>query len=93
MIITAALNVIYTVLSVLLVFQLPELPASVISVANTAVDYVTAGVNVIHLFIGNTAMGVLALCFKLVILFNAAYFLYSVVMWVLRKVPFLGLKE
>lgn len=93
MIITAALNVIYTVLSVLLVFSLPELPASVISVANTAVDYVTAGVNVIHLFIGNTAMGVLALCFKLVILFNAAYFLYSVVMWVLRKVPFLGLKE
>lgn len=93
MIITAALNVIYTVLSVLLVFQLPELPVSVLSVANTAVDYVVAGVNVIHLFIGNTAMGVLALCFKLVILFNAAYFLYSVVMWVLRKVPFLGLKE
>jgi hypothetical protein len=92
-IITAALNVIYTVLSVLLVFQLPELPASVITVANTAVGYVTSGVNVIHLFIGNTAMGVLTLCFKLVILFNAAYFLYSVVMWVLRKVPFLGLKE
>lgn len=93
MIITASLNVIYTVLSVLLVFSLPDLPSAVITVANTAVDYVTAGVNVIHLFVGNTAMGVLALCFKLVILFNAAYFLYSVVMWVLRKVPFLGLKE
>lgn len=93
MIISGALTVIYTVLSVLLVFNLPQLPDTIVTVANTAVGYIVAGVDMIHLLIGNTAMGVLAICFKLVVLFNAAYFLYSVVMWVLRKIPFLGLKE
>ncbi len=92
MIITAALNVIYGLLSVLLVFNLPQLPESILTLATTATGYMVSGLGILHTFIGNTAMGVIALCFQLVIAFNVAYFLYSFVVWVLKKVPFLGIE-
>ena len=93
MIITALLNLIYTVLSVLLVFELPQLPQTVTSLLSQITTYVGTGVSIIGIFIGSTALGILAVLLKLVIYMNAAYFLWSFVFWVIRKIPMLGVKE
>lgn len=93
MLISALLTLVYGVLSVLLVFNLPQLPDSVVTVANSLTGYITTGFAVLRAVVGDTCMGVLGVLFNLVILMNAAYMLYSLVMWVLRKIPMLGLKE
>ncbi|MCI5563801.1 MAG: hypothetical protein MR393_11835 [Intestinimonas massiliensis] len=93
MIITALLNLIYTVLSVLLVFELPQLPQTVTSLLSQITTYVGTGVSIIGIFIGSTALGILAVLLQLVIYMNAAYFLWSFVFWVIRKIPMLGVKE
>ena len=93
MIISALLTLIYNVLSVLLVFNLPELPSSVTTVASEVVDYIGTGISVMASSVGSTCMGVIALLFQLGIGLNAAYLLYSVVFWVIRKVPVLNIKE
>ena len=93
MIITALLNLIYTVLSVLLVFELPQLPQTVTSLLSQITTYVGTGVSIIGIFIGSTALGILAVLLQLVIYMNAAYFLWSFVFWVIRNIPMLGVKE
>lgn len=93
MIITALLNLIYAILSALLVFNLPELPATVTQLLEQITGYLVNGVSLIRVFIGSTAMGVLALLFQLVLFVNAAYFLWSFVFWVIRKIPMLNVKE
>ena len=93
MVISALLNLIYNVLSVLLVFTLPKLPDSVMAIANSVIGYVSTGISMLRAFVGNTCMGVLAVLFTLVLAMNAAYLLYSIVFWVLRKIPMLGLEE
>ena len=50
MIISALLNLVYSVLSVLLVFNLPELPASVVTIANNVTGYMVTGVSILASF-------------------------------------------
>lgn len=93
MIITALVNVIFALLSVLLVFDLPQLPDSFMTILGTIKDYLVGGVGLLRAMVGDTCMGVISVCFQLVIFLNAAYFLYSFVMWVLRKIPMLNIRE
>lgn len=93
MIISALLNLIYSVLSLLLVFDLPELPETVTTLVNSALGYMVTGVSVLGAFVGHTCMGVIALILQLVVAMNAAYLVYSLVMWVLRKIPMLNVRE
>lgn len=93
MLISSLLNLIYGILSLLLVFNLPQLPDTVITIVDNIMSYVVVGIKILHVFLGDTCMGVIALLFDLVILFNAAYMLYSLVMWVLRKIPMLNIRE
>lgn len=93
MIIMGLLNLIYSLLSVLLVFELPAFPDSVMTVANSVTGYVQTGVSVLACFVGSTGMGIVALLLSLLLAMNAAYLLYSIVFWVIRKIPMLGVKE
>lgn len=93
MIIEALITVIYNVLSVLLVFNLPDMPDSIETVMTQVGGYFETGIAVLGAFLGDTAMSVLALLFNLVLAFNAAYALYSLVFWVIRKIPMLSVKE
>ena len=86
-------NAVFTLLDTLLFFELPSLGDSVINIVNTAIGYMGDGLDVLHCFIGNTAMGVLGYCFGLVITANLVWFTISVVFFVLKKLPFLGIKE
>lgn len=93
MIISALLTLVYNVLSVLLVFNLPELPASVVTIADNVTGYVTTGISVVASFVGNTCMGVIGVLLALVIAMHAAYLLYSLVFWVIRKIPMLNIRQ
>ena len=93
MIISGLLNLIYTVLSALLVFELPNMPDSIMTILTQITGYFQTGIQIIASFIGSTAMGVIALLFQLVIFLNAAYFLWSLVFWVIRKIPMLNVRE
>ena len=74
-------------------FDLPQLPDTITALVNQITGYMVTGAQLLHVFLGNTCMGVLALLFKLIIAMNAAYLIYSLVMWVLRKIPMLNVRE
>lgn len=57
------------------------------------IGYFAAGLDILNSFIGNTAMGVLGVMLKLVLISNVVYFTISVVFFVLKKIPFLGLEQ
>jgi ABC-type glycerol-3-phosphate transport system permease component len=80
-------------LNALLVFDLSNLPPTITTLLNQIKEYIIAGISVIQSFMGSTAMGVIALHLAIIIAMNAAYFLYSFVFWVIRKIPMLGVKE
>lgn len=92
MIVTALLNLIYTVLSALMVFNLPSLPDSVVTVANSVVEYVSQGIRIIQAFTGNTAIAVLAVLLQLVLLVHTAYFLFTIIRFVITKIPMLNIR-
>ena len=93
MIITALIELILNVLGALLVFDLPALPESVISILDNISGYLVSGVGILRAFVGDGCMTILATLFGLVVLANAAYFLYSFVFFVIRKIPMLNVKE
>lgn len=93
MIISLLLQLIYGLLSLLLVFNLPVLPETITTLVDSILGYIPTGVGILGVFFGHTCMGVLALLLKLVIGMNAAYMTYSLVFWVIRKIPMLNVKE
>lgn len=93
MIIKALLDLIYNILSLLFVFDLPNLPDSVTSVATSISSYITTGISVIRAFVGSSCMSLLGVLLGLIIALNVAYFLYSFVFWVIRKIPMLNVRE
>lgn len=93
MLITSLAKIILGLLGMLFFFELPQFPDTVVNVFNSVISYMGTGLDVLHAFIGNTAMGVLGTCLSLVLIANGAYFVVSLVFFVLKKIPFLGLKE
>lgn len=91
MIIKGLADLIYLILNVLLVFKLPSLPNSVLTVANAGVNYINDGIQVIGVFTGSTALGVLAVLLTLLLAMHAAYLLFTFVRFILRKIPMLGI--
>lgn len=68
-------------------------PSGALAILNQITGYFQTGIQVISAFIGSTAIGVIALLIQLVIFLNAAYFLWSFVFWVIRKIPMLNVRE
>lgn len=93
MLIMGLARLVLGILNVLLVFQLPELPEEVTNVANSITGYISSGVGLVAAFVGSGTMNVLAVLLGLVLALNAAYAVYSLVFWVIRKIPMLNVKE
>lgn len=93
MIVTTVARVILGLLNALLIFELPSFPDTLMVTFQTACGHLTTGRDILNAFIGTTAMGILGLCLKLVIYSNIVYFTVSLVFFVLKKIPFLGLQE
>lgn len=92
MIVEALCTLVKNLLSLLLVFELPPFPDTIINIFNSFVEYLVIGRNMLQAFIGVPAMGVIGVCLLLVVASNSIYFTWSVVLFILKKIPFLGIE-
>lgn len=90
MIVKGLYQLIYSLLNGLFVFDLPNMPTTIVTLWHEFVSYVITGIDVIRIFVGDTAMGVFALLLSLIIGMNVAYFVIGVIFFVLRKIPIAG---
>ena len=93
MIIKLLISLILNLLYILLPVNLPALPESVFSTMEEIATNIGTGISILRAFIGNDAMTLLAVLFGLVILLEVFYFGWSLVWFVIRKVPMLNVKE
>lgn len=89
LLISLVLNLLYLLLPV----SLPSLPESIFLTLDQLAINVGTGVAILRAFIGNDAMALLAVLFGLVILLEVFYFGWTIVWFVVRKVPILNVKE
>lgn len=90
MIIDALISLLYSVFYILtLPIQIPSFPDTVKTFLATAIDYMSSGVAIVGQFLD---MEYLFLLFSLVMLVDVALLIYKLIMWVLRKIPMLGIE-
>lgn len=87
MIIEAILVAIYDIFDFLLVFSLPKLPTEVAGFINNIFDYMVAGAGIVANY---TPLGYLMTLFGILLAVDAGLAIYHFVMWVIRKIPMLG---
>mgnify|MGYP004705263479 FL=1 len=75
-------------LALLSVIDIPDMPESIQSAVATVTQYLGAGYGVLSNFVDMSIVGPLLLA---VVVIDAAYHVYLFVMWILRKLPFLGM--
>lgn len=92
MIIEKVLDVIYNLFDLMLVFDLPSMPSSVSSYISDVIGYVTSGINLLSGFIGSSAVVYCSTLLIVVISIESTYLIYKFVMWILKKIPFLGIE-
>lgn len=71
---------------------IPDLPADLISIIQTALQYIISGIDLLAMFLGESAVRFMGICLDIIIAANLFYFGYSAVMWFVKKIPFLGIK-
>lgn len=62
------------------------------SVFEQFVPILTNGIAILRMFLGSTALQVLSLFLGVIVFLNFFYMGYSIVMWIVSKIPFLGIK-
>ena len=92
MIINALAELIYALLDLLLVFDLPSLPDSVVSIVNQVLGMISQGVQIITAFTGSTTIAICAVLLNLLLLMHSAYMVYNFVCFILRKIPMLDVE-
>lgn len=70
------------------VFEVPEMPDNVQTIMDTFTGYLTTGIAILQNFVH---MDYLLILFGIVVAFNAGILIYKGIMWVLRKIPMLGI--
>ena len=71
---------------------IPDLPADLLSIIQTALQYIISGIDLLAMFLGDSAVRFMGICLDIIIAANLFYFGYSAVMWFVKKIPFLGIK-
>lgn len=90
MIIEAVINVLYNIFKVLTSpINIDKLPPSVSDALAKALEYISAGFGIVGQFCHLTYLTVL---FGLILAVDAGVMIYNIVMWVLKKIPFLGIE-
>lgn len=88
MILEALMNIIYTVLNTLLVFEIPKMPTEVTGYIDQFFDYLVTGAGILANY---TPLGYLLVLFGIILAVDVGVMVYKFVMWVIRKIPFLGM--
>ena len=90
MLIEGLLNLLYSVFALLTsVINIPSLPDNVMTSMNEFFEYVQAGVGILAAY---SHVNYLLLLFGIIISVDIGILVYKFVMWVIKKIPFLGIK-
>lgn len=90
MIVELVFDLIYAVLSVLtLALKLPSMPVKVVEIIATAMDYITSGIAIVSAYVD---MSYLLMLFGVIFAIDVALLAYHIIMWILRKIPILGIE-
>lgn len=90
MIITSFLDFIYGIfLSIFTNINIPSIPTEVHDLIDTIVEYLLLGLNIISTY---THLPYLLLLFSLVCFFDGFMWVYKILIWVIKKVPFINMK-
>lgn len=84
MIIETIMTCIKNVLNILLVLEIPNLPAQVFDYVNTLFDYMVAGASILANY---TPLSYLLVLFGVLLAVDTGLMLYKFVMWIIRKIP------
>lgn len=90
MIVSAVLDVLFNVFSALTsAINIPAMPAEVAGYMADAMEWITLGIGILGAY---THLSYLLILFGIVIAIDIAITLYHFVMWVIKKIPFLGMQ-
>lgn len=88
MIIETLLSVLFNLLDFLLFFKIPDLPETALEYVNQFFDYLVAGAGILSNYAPLTYLFTL---FSIILVVDAAILVYHFVMWIIRKIPMLGM--
>lgn len=90
MIIQALMDLLYGLLDwITAPFNIPMLPPEVNQILTTLLDYLNVGFGILANY---THLDYLFTLFGIIVAFDVAIFGYKIIMWVLRKIPMLGIE-
>lgn len=72
--------------------SIPALPEQILTIFQSVINYMVSGIDILGLFIGPTALTSIGVCLDVIIAMNLFYLGYSIAMWFIKKIPFLGIK-
>lgn len=93
MIIYGLMQLVRVILSALLIFSIPPLPDVIHETMLSCAQYFGDGVSILRAFIGSAPLTVMATLLSIIIAISSALFLYNTIMWILEKIPMLGIKR
>lgn len=89
MLINGLLELLYGLLDLMLIFEIPKLPTEVTNYVNTLFGYLETGASILANY---TPLGYLLILFGILLLVDAAIMVYHFVMWILKKIPMINIK-
>lgn len=89
MILEMLLDVIYNILDLLLILDIPNMPTEALSYIDTAFDYLVAGAGVLANY---TPLPYLLVLLGVVIAVDMGIMIYHFIMWIIKKIPMLGIE-
>lgn len=93
MIVKMLLQALISMFDTLWIVELPDFPEIITTGLNAAAGYLVAGANMLAGFLGASNCTIFWIGLELVVALNVIYAGYSLVMWVLRKIPMLGIQD
>ncbi|MCI6256858.1 MAG: hypothetical protein MR648_09705 [Clostridiales bacterium] len=93
MIVKMLLQALIGMFDTLWIVELPDFPEIITTGLNAASGYLVAGANMLAGFLGASNCTIFWIGLELVVALNVIYAGYSLVMWVLKKIPMLGIQE
>lgn len=89
MIINAIMGLLFVVVSILTTpINIPNIPDNVVTVVDGYIYYLSQGFSILSCYLD---LGYLFTLFSLILLVDVGLLLYKFVMWILRKIPMLGI--
>ena len=89
MILEKFLDLIYGMVSNMMVFQIPDLPSAAYDYIESAFDYIVAGAGLLANY---TPLDYLMTLFGVLLAVDGGILIYHLVMWILKKIPVIGVE-